>query len=458
MSLEKVFVLSDTFDLVILGSGPSATRVATRCAQAKWKVAVVDPNPIGGTCALHGCNPKKVLVRAAELVDRAHRMAGNGANVGAPEISWSDLICFKRTFTEPVTENRRSSYTELGIEIIQGMPKFTGPSTVDVSGRLLQAKHILVATGAVPRSLSFPGTEYLTNSDQFLNLDYLPNRITFIGGGYIGFEFAHVAARAGAKVTILDQSELLTGFDRDLVRCLADCSQKVGIDVQSHTTVSSIERDDDGNFHLSTFGDTGEQTHETDLVVHSAGRVANVQGMNLEGAQIEYSEKGIHVNEYLQSTTNPAVYAAGDVVASNSPALTPIANYQGIVVSKNLLEGNLVKNEDPLVPKAVFSVPSLAAIGMTEAEAKEANIDVKINHDDWSHFSSMKKVGETHAMYKVLVDKLTDQIVGAHLLGPEAAELINVFALAMKLGATTADLKEMPFVFPTFTADLKSML
>lgn len=419
---------------------------------------MVDPNPVGGTCALHGCNPKKVIVRAAELVDRAHRMAGNGTSLGAAEIHWPDLVNFKRTFTEPVTENRRSSYTELGIEIIQAKPRFTGPTTIEVEDRTIQANHIVIATGAVPRELSFEGSEYLTHSDRFLDLDYLPGRITLVGGGYIGFEFAHVAARAGTKVTIVDYSEPLASFDRDLVRHLIDCSEKIGIDVQTHTEVTKVERDDDGNFHVSTLGDNGIQSRETDLVVHSAGRVANVNGLNLEAAGIEYSDKGITVNDFLQSPTNTAVYAAGDVVASGLPALTPIANSQGIAVANSLLEGNLVKHETPPVPRAVYTVPSLASVGMTEAEANESQLDVKVNHDDWSHFSSMKKVGETHAMYKVLIDKHTDQIVGAHLLGPEAAELINVFAFAMKMKATTTDLKSMPFVFPTLVSDIKSML
>ncbi len=450
--------MSDDYDLIVLGSGPAASRVATRCAQSSWNVTVIDPNPVGGNCALHGCNPKKVLVRAAELVDRAHRMAGNGTQYAGAEINWPDLMCFKRTFTEPVTENRAASYQELGIEIIRGMPQFTGPTSLHVAGRTIQAKHILIATGAKPRPLSMDGAEYLTNSDQFLNLDYLPDRITFVGGGYIGFEFAHVAARAGAKVTILDQSEPLARFDRDLVRHLIDCSRKAGIDVRPHCQLSSIERDDDGNFHLKIMDDNGHQTIESDLVVNSSGRVPNVHELNLEAAGIEFSDDGIAVNEFFQSPTNSAVYAAGDVVDSDSPALTPVANYQGIVVAGNLLEGNHIKNDPPPIPKAVFTVPSLAAVGMTEAEAKQADIDVKVNHDDWAHFSSMKKVGETHAMYKVLIDKHTDQIVGAHLLAPEAAELINIFAMAMKLKATTTDLKEMPFVFPTFTADLKSML
>ena len=138
---------SQSFDLVVLGSGPAAARVASRCARAKWRVAVIDPNPVGGTCALHGCNPKKVLVRAAELVDRAHMMQGNGTNLGQAEIDWADLIRFKRQFTDPVSEGRRNSFEEMGIEIIQARPRFTGQNTLEAGGQTLQAKHVLIATG-----------------------------------------------------------------------------------------------------------------------------------------------------------------------------------------------------------------------------------------------------------------------------------------------------------------------
>ncbi len=448
--------MADEFDLIVLGSGPAATRVANRCAKERWRVAVVDPRPVGGTCALHGCNPKKVLVRAAELVDRARKMHGHGTNLGDAVIDWGDLVRFKRTFTEPVSEGKRQSFEELGIEIIQGGPQFTSPTELNVDGRRIEAAKILVATGAKPAPLPFEGAEFLTTSDEFMELSQLPKRVTFIGGGYISFEFAHVAVRSGVQVSIIEKGRPLENFDADLVDCLVNRSQAIGIEVHLHTGVESIQRQSDGTFlvHLSAQESTSQI--ETDLVVHGAGRVPNLDGLNLDAANVRFDEAGIQVNEFLQSVSNEAVYAAGDVVASKLPPLTPVANYHGRIVAANLFEPNSRRVDDVVVPYAVYTSPSLAAVGLTEAEANRQGIPCVVQQGDWSQFSSMKKVGETHAMYKVLVDD-RGRILGAHLLGPEAAETINIFTLAMKLGATVDDFDSTLFTFPSFVADIHSM-
>ncbi len=190
--------------------------------------------------------------------------------------------------------------------------------------------------------------------------------------------------------------------------------------------------------------------------MHGAGRVPNVDGLNLDVANVRFDEAGIQVNEFLQSVSNEAVYAAGDVVASKLPQLTPVANYQGRIVAANLFEPNSRRVDDVVVPYAVYTSPSLAAVGLTEAEADRQGIPCQVQQGDWSQFSSMKKVGETHAMYKVLVDD-HGRILGAHLLGPESAETINIFTLAMKLGATVDDLDSTLFTFPSFVADIHSM-
>ncbi|MAT16486.1 MAG: pyridine nucleotide-disulfide oxidoreductase [Planctomyces sp.] len=450
--------MSEAFDLVVLGSGPAASRVATRCARADWSVAVVDPNPVGGTCALHGCNPKKVLVRAAELVDRARMMAGKGTQLGDARIDWPDLIRFKRQFTEPVTESKRESFTELGIQIFQARPRFQDRTTLALDGQTVTAKQILIATGAAPVELPFDGGELAITSDDFMQLGDLPERVVFVGGGYISFEFAHVAARAGAEVTVIEAQEPLAPFDRDLVRHLIDRSREIGIDIKLQTEVKSIKRGDDGTFVVAMSNEEGTQQVVTDLVVNAAGRVPNVNGLDLEQGNVRFDKRGIEVNEYFQSVSNPAVYAAGDVVASDLPELTPVANYQGRAVARNLLEGNVERNSNPVIPSAVFTVPALASVGMTESAARKANLSYELNAGDWAKFNSMKKVGETHARYKVLVDQESDKILGAHLLGPESPEVINVFALAMQHRIPASTLKRTPFVFPTFTSDISSML
>jgi glutathione reductase (NADPH) len=448
----------DKFDLVVLGSGPAGSTVASKCADAHWKTAVVDSRPVGGNCALRGCNPKKVLVRAAELIDRACMMRGNGTELDATQIQWGELIRFKRTFTEPVVDAKQSSFEEQGIEVIRGEPRWIDERAIQVGGRVLQLDHCLIAVGAAPVSLPFQGADLLITSDDFLELDSLPRRLVFVGGGYIAFEFAHVAARAGAEVSIIDRAQPLARFEPDLVERLIDRSRTIGIDVRTNSEVTSVERSNGGFRVMVSSDDKEPYPILCDLVVHSAGRAPQLDQLDLQQASVQYGRDGIAVNEYLQSVSNPAVYAAGDAAATSSPPLSPVAGYQGTVVANNLLNGNSVKSEEQVVPSAVFSSPSLAKVGWTEAEAIKNGIDYRLEQGDWSEFNSMKKVGETHAMYKVLVDQSSNQIVGAHLLGPEAAETINLFALAMTANIPARDLKSTLFTFPTFAADIRSML
>lgn len=457
MAKTEASSLSELYDLIVLGSGPAATRVATRCAKADWRVAVVDPFPVGGTCALHGCNPKKVLVRAAELVDRARALDGKGTHLGQAVIDWHDLVRFKRQFTDPVTESRSESYRELGIDIIRGEPNFTGTESIEVEGRALEARKFLIATGASPVKLPFGGAEHVTTSADFLELDELPKSVLFVGGGYISFEFAHVAVRSGAHVTIIERNRPLKAFDADLVDKLLEQSRTIGIDIRCDSSVESIRRDSDRLVVEFSQGGTKEST-AFDLIVHGAGRAPNTDGLGLEQANVDCGESGVEVNEYFQSVSNPAVYAAGDVAHTRMPPLTPTANYQAWAVATNLLKGNIEKNGNPIIPSAVFSIPSLAKVGMTQREADELGIDYDLRQGDWSKFSSMRKVGATHAAYKILVDKQSDLILGAHLLGPEAGETINLLTLAIAKKITASELKRSLLVFPTFSDDVRSML
>ena len=449
----------DKLDLLVLGTGPAASRVATRCAEHGWNVGVVDPRPFGGTCALRGCNPKKILVRAAELADWSRRMEGKGVRSGDVQIQWSELIRFKHTFTDPITESKEKSFAEAGIRQFGGAPRFTSPNSVIIDGHTVESRHFLVATGAVPMELPIEGREHLTTSDDFLELEELPGRLVFVGGGYISFEFAHVAARTGANVTILEMAERpLAKFESDLVERLVDRSRSVGIDVSTNTRVESIQKQSDGTFAIHVANTEGEAPIPADLVVHGAGRAPNVAGLDLELAGIELEKRGIRVNEFLQSVSNPAVYAAGDVAATAAPPLTPVANEDGRAVATNLLDGNRAKPDYGPVPTAVFSVPALAAVGLTEREAIEQGLSFDVKSGDWAKFNSMRKVGETHAAYKILVEHGSDRLLGAHLLGPDAAESINVFALAMRFQLKATDVKSVLFTFPTFAADIRSML
>jgi len=446
----------DVLDLVVIGSGSAGSTVAGQCRQAGWSVAVIDERPFGGTCALRGCDPKKVLVGVAEAVDAARRLRGRGA-AGDLTLDWASLMAFKGTFTDPYPEKKERALREAGIEVVKGHARFTGPTTIRVDERQLEARHVLIASGAHPVPLGFPGAGLLVTSDTFLELAALPSPIVFVGGGYISFEFAHVAVRAGAAVTILHRgSRPLEGFDPDLVDALVRHTRDLGIDVRTGTEVTRVDRDADG-FIVTATTAAGNETFAAGLVVHGAGRVPALDPMDLGAAGIEYTSGGVEVTDYLQSVSNPAVFAAGDVVRRGL-ALTPVAGYEGRVVAANLLNGLVEKAEYGAIPSVVFTIPPLASVGLLETDARRDGFDVDVHTGDMSGWYSSRRLGEDTAAFKTIVERDTGRLLGAHLLGPHASEVINMFALGMRAGVTTAQLKATLFAYPTGGSDLQSMI
>ncbi len=450
--------MTKKFDLIVIGTGEAGSTVAKRCRSAGWDVAVIDSRPFGGTCALRGCTPKKVLVNAAELIDWNRRMVGKGLSDQGTHIDWSTLIHFKKTFTEPVPPKREKQYADAGIALFHGWARFVEKTTIHVGDDTLTGRYILIATGAKPAELGIPGEEYLTTSDEFLDLEQLPQRIIFVGGGYISFEFAHVAVRAGAQVQILHEGELtLEHFDPDLVAKLVQATRDIGIDIRLSTTAKAIEK---GSKHLivNTADENGEQKLAADMVVHGASRMPELDELDLEKADVKREKKGVSVNEYLQSVSNPAVYAAGDAAAGNKPQLTPVASMEANVVASNLLKGNHHKPDYTEVPSAVFTMPRLAFVGLTEEMARKQGLKFKINYQDTSDSLFTREFAMKYSAFKVLIEEDSNRILGAHLLGPHAEEVINVFATAIRAGFTTDDIKKMIYAYPTGASDISDMV
>src|SRR6516165_4685119 len=234
--------MTKKFDVVAIGTGAGASSAAYQCRAAGWQVAVVDSRPFGGTCALRGCDPKKVLVGAAEVIDWARRIKGNGIRGEQLQIDWSELMRFKRTFTGPVPRNREEAFVKAGVATFHGRARFVGPSTVQVGKEVLEGRYVVIAAGQKPADLKIPGAEHLTTSEQFLELDELPRRVLFIGGGYIAFEFAHVAGGAGSQVTIVHRgARPLPRFDPDLVDQIVARSRELGCDIQLGNEAEGIE-------------------------------------------------------------------------------------------------------------------------------------------------------------------------------------------------------------------------
>lgn len=449
--------MTKEYDLIAIGTGTGASGAASRCRAAGWSVAVIDHLPFGGTCALRGCDPKKVLVGVADALDHSHRMRGKGIVGGESAIAWNEVIKFKRTFTEPVPAMKEKSFAKNGIDSYHGRAKFRGPNSVEVGGEVLESRFILIAVGAVPMCLDIPGEQHLTSSTEFLELDQLPKKIVLVGGGFIAAELSHIAARAGAQVTVLQRADhMLTAFDADLVGWLMEKFHEVGIDVRLGTSVTAIEERGDGlSVRASSRGKDGVFT--ADLVVHAAGRVPDLAPLDLAAAGVE-SEKGrLKLNEFLQSVSNPAVYAAGDAALSGPP-LTPVASHDAKVAAANMLDGNHRKPNYLGVPSVAFTIPPIASVGLSEKQARDNGLKFRIRSEKASDWYTARRVAETTYGFKVLVEEESDRILGAHLTGPHVEEVINIFALAIRNGLTADDLKSTMFAYPTGASDIGYMV
>ena len=451
--------MPDPYDLIVIGTGAAGAGPAMRCRKAGQRVAVVDDEPYGGTCALRGCDPKKVLVGEADLLDWHRRMLGYGINDAGVHIEWPALTNFKRTFTDAVPSNSETAFRKAGVETYHGVAQFVGADVLRVGGQQLSATHFVIASGAEPRRLDIPGEEHVKTSTDFLRLERLPPRIVLIGAGYIAFEFAHLAQRAGAHVTVLGRTKALAHFEQDLVRRLIEHSRSIGIDVRLNSPVTKIAKQGSA-YRVHFQATTHDESIDGDLVVHAAGRVPKTRQLELDRANVATDERGaVVVNEYLQSVSNPRVYAAGDVaLPPGSLPLTPVGAHEGLIAAANLLHGNTRKPDYRGIPSVVFSIPALARVGITEDEARASGRVIRVKSENTANWLSNRRVRETAAMFKTIVEEGADRILGAHLLGPNAEDVINIFALAIRHNISATDLSHMIYAYPTSSSDVAYML
>jgi len=449
--------LNSEFDLIVLGAGTGGNVVARMTAKAGWNVASVDPLPYGGTCALRGCDPKKMLVAVTEGLERVRNLKGKGLE-GDIAVNWPDMIAFKRSFTEDMPPRTEAGLVEAGVTTFHGEARFTGLDTIEVNGQSLRSQNFHIATGARPSKLDITGEHLLTTSTDFLALSEKPQRIVFVGGGFIALEFSHIAKRAGGtEVTVLEMMELPLGkFDPDLVKMLVQATVDLGINMRTEVKVLSIERSGE-SFAVTFETPSGEEKIYCDLVVHATGRAPNIERLNLEAADVDFGPNGIKVSSYMR-TTNPAIFAAGDC-ADSGPRLTPVSANEARIAGKNLLAGRDEQQMNyPPIPSVVFTLPPLATVGLSEAEARKQNLAFDVHFaktDDW--YSSLR-VGAQRTAFKVLVEKKTGLILGVHLLGPGAEEQINLFAMAMGAGIPANEIKRMIFAYPSYASDIGSMV
>lgn len=447
----------EKYDVVILGGGNAGMGVTVATRAAGLSVAMIEARDLGGTCPNRGCTPKKVLVAAAHALDEIERAGRHEIKVDRPRLDWRALIEREKEIIRDIPSRLSGLMAKRGVDVVSGQASFIGSNAIRVDGRELEARNIVIATGSKPRPLSIPGAEHLTTSDDVLSDPELPRTVVFIGGGVIAFELGHVYARAGVDVTILEAlPQLLAGFDEDAVAQLRGESERLGISIHTMAWVKRID-ETDGRLRVSFVKDGVECLVDADRVVNCAGRVANVEGLDLGAGVIVHREGRIEIDDHLRSRSNPDVYVCGDAVW-NSPQLSPIATYEGGIVGRNIVDGPKHRPDYSHIPASLYSIPAVASVGLTEAKAREMGLHVKIHVNDMQGWLSARTYAEAIAWSKIIVEETTDRIVGAHLVGHAGEELIHIFALAMKHGIPARALSELVYGFPTFSADIRNMM
>jgi glutathione reductase (NADPH) len=447
----------EKYDVFVIGSGMAGMNIANICAGKGLKVGITDELPYGGTCALRGCDPKKIMLAATEAKDFAQRLQDKQISE-VPAINWKAAMKFKQEFVDAMPPKIEKGYKHNGIDTYHQSVKFISENQLQVGDETIEAGKIVIATGAKPKVLGIPGEEYTLTSTDFLNFKDLPKSLLFIGGGYIAFEFAHMAARFGKEVTILHRGERpLENFDPFIVEQLTLATKKLNINVVLNTNVTAVEKV--GNtFKVTGKNGDGEQKWEAEAVINSAGRPPAIFDLDLEKAKITFGKRGIEVNEYLQSTSNPNIYAAGDSADTDGIPLTPVAVMEGHIVASNIVKGNTKKPDYAAIPTVVFTLPTMASVGLSEEKATKKGIAFTVNKNSVPGWFTAKRMNEKTYAYKTLIEKKTGKILGVHLIGPHAEDVINLFAMAIKTGLTSRDIKTMIFTYPTASSDIVYMV
>jgi glutathione reductase (NADPH) len=447
----------ERFDVVVLGTGNAGMAAAGAVRAAGRSVAMVESWDVGGTCPLRGCVPKKVLVAAAQVLHQIEVAPVHHIAVGKPSLDWGQLIARERSFVDGVPESFARSLDSRGIVLVKGRARFVGRTRVQVGDRVLEAGKVVIATGSKPRPLAIPGTEHMITSDDILEMSTLPDSLVFVGGGVIALEFAHVLARAGTTVTILEaMPRLLPRMDADPVAAVHRESERIGIDILTGITVEAIVAKG-GRLEVRFEHDGRKRSLIADRAANGTGRIPDLDGLDLAAGGIDHDGTRIAVDPALRSVSNPDVYVAGDALWS-SAQLSPVATYEGRLVGDNIVRGEAKTPDYIHIPANVYTVPALASVGLSEAEARAGGRQFAVKVNDMGGWRSAKTHAETVAYAKVLVEDATDRILGAHLVGHGAEEVIHLFAFAMRHGVTAGELAETVYAYPTFASDIKHML
>lgn len=436
--------MSYDYDLFVIGAGSGGVRASRIASGFGAKVAVAEEYRVGGTCVIRGCVPKKLLVYASHFSEDFEAAEGFGWSVGETSFDWKTLIARKDAEIDRLEGLYGQTLGGAGVEVIRGRATIEDAHTVRVGDDTFTAEKILVAVGGWPSMPEVPGIEHAITSNEALHLDDLPKRVVVVGGGYIAVEFAGIFHGMGSEVIQLYRSEqILRGFDDDLRNRLADEMRKKGIDVRTGVNVTAIEKSGEGVSLTLTDG----STLEADAVMYATGRSPNTKNLGLENAGVELAGNGaIKVDEYSR-TNVPSIFAVGDV--TDRVQLTPVAIKEGHAFALTEFNDTPVSPEHDAIPSAVFSQPPIGTVGLSEAQAREQFGDIEVYESDFRPMKHTLGGSSERAYTKLIVDKATDKVVGAHMIGVDAAEIIQGVGIAVKADLTKAQFDATVAVHPS---------
>lgn len=442
------------FDLYVIGAGSGGVRAARFAAGFGAKVAVAESRYLGGTCVNVGCVPKKLLVYGAHFAEDFEQSTGFGWSLGEANFDWATLIANKDREINRLNGIYRNLLVNSGVTLHEAHAKIVGPHEVEVNGERYTARNILIATGGWPQIPEIPGHEHAISSNQAFFLKELPKRVLVVGGGYIAVEFAGIFHGLGANTTLLYRGDLfLRGFDGSVRNHLKEELTKRGMDLQFNADIARIDKQSDGSLK-ATLKDG--RVLEADCVFYATGRRPMLDNLGLENTDVQLDDKGfIKVDEQYQ-TTEPSILALGDVIGRVQ--LTPVALAEGMAVARRLFKPEQYRPVDyKMIPTAVFSLPNIGTVGLTEEEAREAGHDVVIYE---SRFRPMKLTltdCQERTLMKLVVDGKSDKVLGCHMVGPDAGEIVQGLAIALKAGATKRDFDDTIGVHPTAAEEFVTM-
>ena len=442
------------FDLYVIGAGSGGVRAARFAAGFGAKVGVAESRYLGGTCVNVGCVPKKLLVYGAHFAEDFEQAAGFGWSLDEAQFDWATLIANKDREINRLNGIYRNLLVNSGVTLHEGHARIVAPHTVEINGERFSAKHILIATGGWPQIPQIPGAEHAISSNEAFFLKTLPKRVLVVGGGYIAVEFAGIFHGLGASTSLLYRGDLfLRGFDGAVRKHLQEELTKRGMDLQFNADIERIDRQADGSLNVTL---KDGRKLETDCVFYATGRRPMLDNLGLENTAVKLDQKGFVEVDELYQTADPSILAIGDVIGRVQ--LTPVALAEGMAVARRLFKPEQYRLVDyQMIPTAVFSLPNIGTVGLTEEQAREAGHEVQIFE---SRFRPMKLTlteCQERTLMKLVVDAKTDKVLGCHMVGPEAGEIVQGLAIALKAGATKRDFDETIGVHPTAAEEFVTM-